>query len=464
MIPTCPKILGKEDFFLSGRSLAVIAFILMLLGTFAYFEGIDFGDSLGTGHYHLLNLLRGIQLPATITTLVLTKAAVFFLLWGFLRIFEKMNHTIGGFIGALFLTLSQFVSLNIGRMGVFILFLTVFVWLVTWTESLSFSSRLGLIGFWIGMGFFLISPWVGALLGLIPFLLKKELRFLVRSRWIIRGFFLFLLCFLFLLKFEPVLGRFPGIRAYNIFLSTLGSINDWGGIALFSFSVLVLVWCWPELLLSALICILVILKWMRLDLGGLLMMDVLGSFWLALAFDKIWRSIKGSFRIFSHNFLTIFIGACLFKTSHHELIYKIFSAKDVYKREFKHQAGNEEANPNAFTEKLWVMNMEKEPRKECWAILGNYHWCLPGRYRATFYAGQMDGTDVVADVAQGHGKIILLSKAVPEFSQSVGPGLLPTVVLEYDISQGMFLPVEHRICCRGKGKLFFDRVELKALR
>lgn len=483
----------KDDFTLS-RSQSFLALILLFLGTFANRETLDLAKNLGDVSFRLLNLFRGVQLPATLTTFIIARVAVFFLLWGFLKAFKQLGRSKGGIIGALLLSLHPLLTSTGGQPGIFMISLALFWWIAVLSRSYfpqkekgGQSGRLAFFHFMKAPGCFfpllivivgsiVLSPWMLVLASLVLIQNPRNIWSSRSLRWGIGvGLLILVIIAIGILELSGLedwrgeiltKGKSSWLKHFLNFGQSLDAIYLWGTLLLFCFGVGVLAFVYPEVIILLLVSVSLVLGMIGLDLGGLLFLWIVLCSLVGLAFEVSWHYlVRFRFnRILLPNLLTLILTITLFHLCREEPLYGLIGARKVYRDAFQHQCGEYILQPAISEEKIFMVDPGNSGAKDCFAIFGNYHRSFPGRYRATFYTCQVGSSVSLVDVSQAVAQATLGGKAIPGVPSLSECQPLPSVVVKYDTSRYPFSPVEHRIYYGGEGVIYFDRVEVEALR
>jgi len=462
----------RQDNFVTLRPRFFLALLLVLLGSIVHRETLDLANSLGAESSELLNLFQGIELPATLTTLIAAKVIVFFLLWGFLEVFNQVGRPTGGFIGAVLLSLHPLFASNSGRFAVFMGAIAVFWWLCVLSRFMKFSGFLlpGLIAI---IGGVFLSPWMLVLASLTPLVIRRKIRS-SRSRRLGVGIVL-LVCVVIVVGIlslpeledwrNTILAKEQSSWLKNFLHvgQTLHYIYLWGALVLFCFGAGIGAVFSPEIIFGFLASTSLVLGFIGLDLGGLIMLWMVLCALVGLAFDMSWQYMTKLGNILLANLLVLILIISMFNGYRGNIVYELMKTPKIYRAEFQHQCGEYVPSPDSSEKKFFMVDTEISKGKTCWAALGNYHFSLPGKYRATFYVCQFGSSQSFVDISQKSGEIGLASKPVPTVESISGCQPLPGVVLKYDVSPYQRSSIEHRVYYGGEGVTYFDRVEVEAL-
>lgn len=484
--------LSEKDDFTLYHSQFFLALILLFLGTFVNRETLDLAKNLGDVSFRLLNLFRGVQLPATLTTFIIARVAVFFLLWGFLKTFKQLGRSKGGIIGALLLSLHPFVTSTGGQPGIFMVTLALFWWIAVFSHSyfpqkgkggqsgwFAFFSFMNAPGCFLPLlivivGSIVLSPWMLVLACLVLLLNPRNIWPSQSLRLGIGvGLLIFVIIAIGILELSVLedwrgeilaKGKLSWLKHFLNFGQSLDAIYLWGALLLFCFGVGILSFVYPEIIILLLVSISLVLGIIGLDLAGLLFLWVVLCSLVGLAFEISWHYLVRFNKILLPNLLALILTITLFHLCREEPIYGLIEAQKVYRADFQHQCGEYILQPAISEEKIFMVDPDNSGAKDCFAIFGNYHRIFPGRYRATFYTCQVGSSVSLVDVSQAVAQATLGGKAIPNVPSLSECRPLPAVVVKYDTSRYPFSPVEHRVYYGGEGVIYFDRVEVEALR
>jgi hypothetical protein len=462
----------RQDNFITHRPRFFLALMLVLLGTVVHRETLDLANSLGTESFELLNLFQGIELPATLTTLIAAKVIVFLFLWGFLEVFHQLERPIGGLIGAFLLSLHPLFASNSGRFAIFMGVLAIFWWVCHLSRFMKSSGFLFPVLIAV-IGGVVLSPWMLVLASLTPLVIQRKIWPSNSSRLGV-GIVL-LICVLIAIGIlslheledwqGAILAKEQSSWLKNFLLvgQTVHFIYLWGALVLFCFGTGIGTLFFPDIITGFLVSASLALGFIRLDLGGLIMLWMILCTLVGLAFDVSWQYMTKLRNILLPNLLVLILTISMFNCYRENTVYELMKAPKTYRTEFQHNCGEYVPSLDSSEKELFMVDPENSEGKICWAALGNYHYCLPGKYRATFYVCQFGSSHSFVDISQKAGKIALASNPVPTVDLISGCQPLPGVVLKYNISPYQHSPVEHRVYYGGEGVTYFDRVEVEAL-
>ncbi len=350
--------------------------------------------------------------------------------------------------------------------------LAVFWWLCVLSRLIKRSGFLLLVSIAI-IGAVFLSPWTLILVSLTPLVIHRKI-WPSKSRRLSVGIVL-LVCLVITLSILslPELEDWQNntlakeqsswLKNFLHIGQNLHFIYLWGALVLFCFGVGIGAIFFPEFIFGFLASTSLVLGFMGLDLGGLIMLWIVLCTLVGLVFDMIWQYMIMLRKILLPNLLLLILIISMFNCYRGNIVYELMLSPQIYRSEFQHQCGKYVAFSDNSEEKLFMVDSEDSDGKICWAAMGNYHYCLPGKYRATFYVCQFDSSLSFVDISQKAGKIALASNPVPTVESISGCKPLPGVELKYNVSPYLFAPVEHRVYYGGEGVMYFDRVEVEAL-
>jgi len=456
------------------RSNLFISFWLLILGTFFYRHTFDVSSSLTPEPISLLLISLGTDIPPTIVNFFLGKIAQLFLLCGFLTVFRRIGRPVGGFAGVLLLSIHPLVSHNSGYLAVFTGVIALVWWSVAFTHQYE-STRKYVFPATISLAAaFFLSPWM-LLLPAIAMILDSRDRnsfqnvkkFSPPLYLVLFGVILFITVLMSTQELQKNLLSQEGLGwLKNCLLAgqSLDFIYSWGALVILCFALFSGVYLYPQMTLYFLIISGVIISFMGLDLIGILVLWIIIATLAAVTFDVCWKYLAGIYPIWITNLLAVLLITLLFNIDQKGNLETLMQSQKN-QRFFAHKCGKYIVHPDNPAKKMLFVNPELSQEEGCFASAQNYHYSIPGRYRARFFVCQTGSSSSFADIAQDHGEKILAVKNIPEANpKSECSQSLQSLDVEYTVTKskpGAIL--EHRVFYSGQGVLHFDRVELELL-
>lgn len=437
-------------------------------------QNVDISASLTEEPVSLLFLFRGIALQPTIINLIFAKIALFFMLWGIFKVFSRIEKPVAGFVVGILVTMHPLLSMNGGYFTVFIAISAVFWWILAFcnpqvlTRKTYISAAVTLLS-----GIF-ISPWFLLFIVILVALAGDKKKY-SKNIHISAGVAVLLFCtFLILFASVPSFQQWSNsllskqglfwLKSFVKVGPTLHYVYSWGALVPVLFMLITGVWFAPAVLLLMLLCISGILSIVGLDLGGILLLWILFSVLVAIAFDNLWNYLLSKNKVWVANILVIVLVICLFQIDQEGRQQQLVATRKDHKSNFIFTGGKTIFHPQASMENVLVVSSGEVDKNGAWLVFGNYHINLPGRYRATFYSCQQGSPNSYLDVSQAHGRAILNSRTIPELDTiaSCEQSLL-AVEMEYTVFDRLNSPVEHRLFYDSQGIVYFDHVAVEVI-
>lgn len=457
------------------RSNFFSALILVVLGIVVHSYSLNLSPNIPSANASLLPVFKGVVLLPTISNLLFIKVSLFFLLWGFLKVFSQLGKPVGGLSGALLLAVYPLLAVNSGELGVFVFVLALFWWSVVLAYRAHNVSAYLLPFAIVLLCSYFITPWMLMLSGILVILSYERVKQGKRDRLIAICMSLFMIVSLLLILILPFFQRlenyilfheqYTWLRRFLTMGITFDLIYSWGAAVLICFGGFAAIRVYPKAISFFILCLGGILFVIGLDLGGIVVLWIVFATLLAFAFDSIWSYFKTHGMVWISNVLIIIFVVCVFNIDPDKHLYSIMQAQKINKNNFQYRCGSFVKRPQLSSDKLVVVSPESpgnEEGKGCWVAFGNNQYALPGRYRATFFVCHEGAVDSFVDVWQGHGQKILGREEISEVSMATDcTESLSAIEIEYDVTEKLSGPVEHRVFYGNKGTLYFDRVEVE---